>query len=46
MAHRTDRGCELIPIARNLAHLPENLDFEVWARPLVSPSFDLRFVTA
>lgn len=29
MAHRTDRGRELVPIARNLAQLPESLEMEV-----------------
>lgn len=30
MAHKSDRGAELVPIARSLAHLPENVPLEVW----------------
>ncbi|CAM9394335.1 unnamed protein product, partial [Laminaria digitata] len=30
MAHKTDRGCDLVPIARNLAHLPDTINLEVF----------------
>lgn len=29
MAHKSDRGAELVPIARSLAHLPETVPLEV-----------------
>lgn len=37
MAHRTDRGCELVPIALSLAHLPEGLNLEVKIYMLACP---------
>lgn len=29
MAHKSDRASELVPIARSLAHLPDNIPLEV-----------------
>ncbi|CBN74896.1 conserved unknown protein [Ectocarpus siliculosus] len=41
MAHRTDRGCELVPIALSLAHLPEGLNLEVFEQ--ITPEEVRRF---
>ncbi|CAM9551868.1 unnamed protein product, partial [Hapterophycus canaliculatus] len=41
MAHMTDRGCELAPIAKNLAHLPQTLNLEVFEQ--IAPEEVRRF---
>ncbi|CAM9557071.1 unnamed protein product [Scytosiphon promiscuus] len=41
MAHMTDRGCELAPIAKNLAHLPQSLNLEVFEQ--IAPEEVRRF---